>query len=62
MFKMLVAICQKESAKINGNTFEIVIESLLTEGRWKVCVCMYVCMYINLYIGIHAHCSRSPYS
>ena len=42
MFKMLVAICQKESAKINGNTFEIVIESLLAEGRWKVWVCMYV--------------------
>ena len=36
MYKMLVAICQKESAKINGNTFEIVIESLLAEGRWKV--------------------------
>ena len=31
-----MAICQKESAKINGNTFEIVIGSLLAEGRWKV--------------------------
>ena len=41
MFKMLVAICQKESAKINGNTFEIVIESLLAEGRWKVSTNIY---------------------
>jgi len=35
MFKMVMAISRKEDAKINGNTFEIVMESLLAESRWK---------------------------
>ena len=35
MFKMVLNISQKDGAKINSNTFEIVIEALLAEARWK---------------------------
>ena len=35
MFKMVVAISAKEGARINLNTFEIVIEALLETDKWK---------------------------
>lgn len=35
MFKMVLGISQKDGAKINSNTFEIAIESLLEEHKWK---------------------------
>jgi pentatricopeptide repeat protein len=35
MYRMVVEICKKEGAKINGNTFELVIEALLGQGKWK---------------------------
>lgn len=37
MFKMVIGISQKETAKskINSNTFEIVIESMLAADKWK---------------------------
>ena len=35
MFKMVFGICQKEGAKINCNTFEIAIESLIEEDKWR---------------------------
>lgn len=35
MVRMLLAISVREDAKINGNTFELVIEALLEQGDWK---------------------------
>lgn len=35
MYRMIVDICKKEGAKINGNTFELVIEALLDGDKWK---------------------------
>ena len=35
MLRMAMSIIQREDAKINGNTFEIVIEALLEEKMWK---------------------------
>jgi len=35
MYRMVLAISSKEDAKINSNTFELVIESLLLDGNWK---------------------------
>lgn len=35
MFKMVLAISNKEGARINANTFELVIESLLEVDKWK---------------------------
>ena len=35
MFKMVMTISLKEGAKINGNTFELVIEALLEASKWK---------------------------
>lgn len=35
MYRMVVDICKKEGAKINGNTFELVIEALLEIDQWK---------------------------
>merc|ERR1711871_985272 len=35
MYRMVVEICKKDGAKINGNTFELVIEALLEKGKWK---------------------------
>jgi len=35
MFKMVMAITLKDEVKINGNTFELVIEALLGESKWK---------------------------
>lgn len=32
---MVMAISHKEGARINVNTFELVIESLLQEDKWK---------------------------
>jgi len=35
MYKMVIAIANKEGAKINGNTFELVIEALLDVDKWQ---------------------------
>ena len=35
MYRMVVDICKKDGAKINGNTFELVIEALLEIDKWK---------------------------
>ena len=35
MFKMVMSISEKEGAKVNGNTFEIVMEPLIEEGKWR---------------------------
>jgi len=35
MFKMVMAISTKEGAKINCNTFELVIEAQLEADKWK---------------------------
>lgn len=35
MYKMLIVISKKENAKINANSFELVIEALLEKGDWK---------------------------
>merc|ERR1711871_461587 len=35
MYRMIIDICKKEGAKINGNTFELVIEALLEDDKWK---------------------------
>ena len=35
MLKMALSIIQKDDVKINGNTFEIVIEALLEAKMWK---------------------------
>ena len=35
MYRMAKQISKKEGAKINGNTFELVIEALLEHGKWR---------------------------
>ena len=35
MYRMVVSISKKEGAKINGNTFELVIEALLEQDKWQ---------------------------
>merc|ERR1711871_679838 len=35
MYRMVVDICKKDGAKINGNTFELVIEALLEQDKWQ---------------------------
>lgn len=35
MFRMVVAISLKDGARINGNTFELVVEALLEQDRWR---------------------------
>ena len=35
MFRMVMAISVKENIRLNGNTFELVIEELLRENKWK---------------------------
>ena len=35
MFKMVMALTAKDDSKVNGNTFEIVMEAMLEKGKWK---------------------------
>ena len=35
MYRMVMSISKKEGARINGNTFELVIEALLEQDKWQ---------------------------
>jgi hypothetical protein len=35
MMRMVAAISSRDDAKVNGNTFELVLEALLENGEWK---------------------------
>jgi len=66
MFKMVMAISHKEGAKINANTFELVIEAVLEVGQWREALLLIQSMErlsfrpsMDIYVGLVEQLERA---